>query len=274
VWQRDRGRAEHPRAACTMSGLPHLAESDVDRRVRRPVAAQIARSVASDEVRPENDLPSIATGRRAVMQGHARLAWWEDNTTQATSASSPGPGTLRLPRSDWRRPGAHPAAARRYAVRSDHAGTRPTAPVYGCGPKSPDSHRAVWGLISRPPVPVRAFLRFPVCPPGFVPLVRRPVASLGPASSGSVPSAVAVRIGSPSVPLRVPFPLSNLHGSAAARRFCRRWSRAAGTKVTGSRRDPWPGSCRIRPQRRCSPERIGSRGAAEPAASLPTLGIS
>ena len=24
----------------------------------------------------------------------------------------------------------------------------------------------VWGLTSRPPVPLRAFLRFPVCPPG------------------------------------------------------------------------------------------------------------
>jgi hypothetical protein len=103
--------------------------------------------------------------------------------------------------------------------------------VDACGPKSPDSHRVVWGLTSRPPVPLRAFLRFPVCPPGpspspaflWFPFVRRsPVWSLRP-----LPGS-----GSPSVSLRVPFPLSNLHVSAAVRRFRRRWSRAAGTKVT------------------------------------------
>ena len=81
--------------------------------------------------------------------------------------------------------------------------------------------------------PLRAFLRFPVCPPGcspssavlWFPFVRRsPVRSLRP-----LPGS-----GSPSVSLRVPFPLSNLHLSAAARRFRRRWSRAAGTNVTSS----------------------------------------
>ncbi len=81
--------------------------------------------------------------------------------------------------------------------------------------------------------PLRAFLRFPVCPPGsspspaflWLPFVRRsPVRSLRP-----LPGS-----GSPSVSLRVPFPLSNLHLSAAARRFRRRWSRAAGTNVTSS----------------------------------------
>jgi hypothetical protein len=79
---------------------------------------------------------------------------------------------------------------------------------------------------------------FPFAHPGLLPFARRPLVSLRPAFSGSVPSAVAVRFGSPPVSLRVPFPLSNLHGSAAARRFCRRWSGAAGTKVTSSRRDP------------------------------------
>jgi hypothetical protein len=81
--------------------------------------------------------------------------------------------------------------------------------------------------------PRRAFLRFPVCPPGsspssavlWFPFVRRsPVRSLRP-----LPGS-----GSPSVSLQVPFPLSNLHLSAAARRFRRRWSRAAGTNVTSS----------------------------------------
>jgi hypothetical protein len=37
-----------------------------------------------------------------------------------------------------------------------------------------------------------------------------------------------------SVSLLGPFPLSDLHGSAAARRFRRRWSPAAGTKVTSN----------------------------------------
>ena len=103
---------------------------------------------------------------------------------RATSASSPGPGTLRLSRSSWRRPGAHPAAARRYAVRSDHARTRPAAPVHGCGPKSPDSHRVVWGLISRPPA----------SRPGFPPVSRLPTRALPlrPPSSG-FPSSGALR---------------------------------------------------------------------------------
>ena len=81
--------------------------------------------------------------------------------------------------------------------------------------------------------PRRAFLRFPVCPPGsspssaflWFPVVRRsPVRSLRP-----LPGS-----GSPSVSLRAPFPLSNLHSSAAARRFRRRRSRAAGTKVSSN----------------------------------------
>jgi hypothetical protein len=105
--------------------------------------------------------------------------------------------------------------------------------VDACGPKSP----ALTGWSGASPhvlrFPLRAFLRFPVCPPGsspspavlWFPFVRRsPVRSLRP-----LPGS-----GSPSVSLRVPFPLSNLHLSAAARRFPRRWSRAAGTNATSS----------------------------------------
>ncbi len=96
--------------------------------------------------------------------------------------------------------------------------------VDACGPRSPGlspgglgPHRTSSGS------PRRAFLRFPVCPPGsspssaflWFPFVRRsPVRSLRP-SPGS---------GSPSVSLRDPFPVRNLHGSAAAGRFRRRWS--------------------------------------------------
>ena len=105
--------------------------------------------------------------------------------------------------------------------------------VDACGPKSP----ALTGWSGASPhvlrFPLRAFLRFPVCPPGsspspavlWFPFVRRfPVRSLRP-----LPGS-----GSPSVSLRVPFPLSNLYISAAARRFPRRWSRAAGTNATSS----------------------------------------
>ena len=83
----------------------------------------------------------------------------------------------------------------------------------------------------------RAFLRFPVCPPGsspssavlWFPFVRHsPVRPLRP-WPGS---------GSPPVSLWGPFPLSNLHVSAAAGRFRRRWSRAAGTKATSNAAPP------------------------------------
>ena len=114
--------------------------------------------------------------------------------------------------------------------------------VGACGPKSPDSHRVVWGLISRPPVfPLRAFLRFPVCPPGpspssaffWFPFVRRsPVCSLRPLLGFRFPFGFP--LGS--------LPLSNLHVSAAVRRFRRRWSRAAGTKVTSPAATTSPGS--------------------------------
>jgi hypothetical protein len=105
--------------------------------------------------------------------------------------------------------------------------------VDACGPKSPDSHRVVWGLTSRPPVPPAGFPPVSRLPARFFPssafpgspFVRRsPGCSLRPLPGSS----------SPSVSLRVPFPLSNLHASAAARRFPRRWSRAAGTNATSS----------------------------------------
>ena len=78
-------------------------------------------------------------------------------------------------------------------------------------------------------------------PAGSLPFVRLPLVSLRPAFSGLFPSAVAR--------FRFPFgfppgslPLSNLHVSAAVRRFRRRWSRAAGTKVTSPAATTSPGS--------------------------------
>ena len=88
--------------------------------------------------------------------------------------------------------------------------------------------------------PPRAFLRFPVCPPGpspssaffWFPFVRRsPVCSLRPLLGFRFP------FGFPPGSL----PLSNLHVSAAVRRFRRRWSRAAGTKVTSPAATTSPG---------------------------------
>ena len=63
--------------------------------------------------------------------------------------------------------------------------------VNGCGPKSPGSHRAVWGLIARPPVSPADFPPVSRLPAGFFPFVRLPLVSLRPAFSGSFPSAVA-----------------------------------------------------------------------------------
>ena len=63
--------------------------------------------------------------------------------------------------------------------------------VNGCGPKSPGSHRAVWGLIARPPVSPAGFPPVSRLPAGTLPFVRLPLVSLRPAFSGSFPSAVA-----------------------------------------------------------------------------------
>jgi hypothetical protein len=111
-----------------------------------------------------------------------------------------------------------------------------------CGPGSPGSDPGGLGPhLTSSGFPRRAFLRFPVCPPGsppspafgWFPVLRRsPVRSLRP-----LPGS-----GSGSVSLRVPFPLSDLHVSAAAGRFRRRWSRAAGTNVTSPAAAPSPGS--------------------------------
>jgi len=74
----------------------------------------------------------------------------------------------------------------RRPARSPAAGT-----VDACGPKSPDSHRVVWGLTSRPPVHPVGFPPVSRLPAGFVPFARRPPVSPRPAFSGSLPSAVA-----------------------------------------------------------------------------------
>ena len=60
-----------------------------------------------------------------------------------------------------------------------------------CGPKSPDSHRVVWGLTSRPAGSPAGLPPASRLPTGFAPFARRPPVALRPAFSGSLPSAVA-----------------------------------------------------------------------------------
>ena len=118
--------------------------------------------------------------------------------------------------------------------------------VNACGPGSPDSHRVVWGLTSRPPVPPAGFPPVSRLPAGFSPFARLPQVSRRPAFSGLSPSAAA-RF---RFPFGVPpgsLPLSNLHDSAAARRFRRRWSRAARAKVTSPAATPRLDLAVIRP---------------------------
>ena len=78
--------------------------------------------------------------------------------------------------------------------------------VNGCGPKSPGSHRAVWGLIARPPDSPAGFPAVSRLPAGFFPFVRLPLVSLRPAFSGSFPSAVARFRFPPRFPSGFPFP--------------------------------------------------------------------
>ena len=77
--------------------------------------------------------------------------------------------------------------------------------VDACGPRSPDSHRVVWGLTSRPPVSPAGFPPVSRLPTGFFPFARllwfpfvrrSPVRSLRP-----LPGS-----GSPRFPSGIPFP--------------------------------------------------------------------
>ena len=105
-------------------------------------------------------------------------------------------------------------------------------------------------------LPFRLSSGFPSSALRFFPFVRLPLVSLRPASSGSFPSAVTVRFRSPSVSLRVPFPLSNPDASTPAGRFRGRWSRAARTEVTSSGTAPPTVVC----------ARVGLRSCVRPGA--------
>ena len=156
---------------------------------------------------------------------------------QRAGAAQGSRGMQRLGRTGSTTAVARRSKADERAVRAKPARTLLSGIVDACGPKSPDSHRVVsWGLASRPPGHPVGFPPVYPLPAGFVPVVRRPLVSR-PAFSGSFPSAVA-RFRFPFGFPPGPFPLSDLQGSAAAGRFGRPWSRAAGTKATGHAAPP------------------------------------
>ncbi len=195
---------------------------------------------------------SRASSMTATFQGNPRgraatrcRTRWKSSmqTGEGAGPTLPGSGECSVwGRATDRRPlPAGKVFGRLCAVRADPPGTRPAVSQMGAAPNP----RALTGRSGASShglrFPLRAFLRFPGCPPGsspssaflWFPFVRRsPVRSLRP-----LPGS-----GSPSVSLRVPFPLGNLHVSAAAGRFRRRRSQAAGTKVTSSAATTSPGS--------------------------------
>ena len=209
-----------------------------------------SRFVRDDETRRAAQ-PRPARGRRSVRRsirsvrvaacshGYGRPPWRAEPVCDQQTAEGAGRrsrGVHRLRRATDRRP----LPARKLVDGYAQQACRDSASgiVDTCGPGSPGSHPGGLGphLTSSgfPCGLSSSFLWFP--------FVRRPLVSLRPASSGFPSSGVLrfVPFGRCPVPvprpvsLRVPFPLSNLHLSAAARRFRRRWSRAAGTNVASS----------------------------------------
>ncbi len=100
-------------------------------------------------------------------------------------------GVQRLGRATDRRPLPARKLADDYAQFAQTCQDSASGIVEACGPKSPDSHRVVWGLTSRPPVSPAGFRPVSRLPAGFFPFVRLPPVSLRPAFSGLFPSAVA-----------------------------------------------------------------------------------
>jgi hypothetical protein len=117
-------------------------------------------------------------------------------------------------RQEWHREHRDGSACVSGTVRSAYGSA--SATVDECGPKSPDSHRVVWGLTSQPPGSPAGLPPASRLPAGFSVFARRPLVSLRPTFSSWLPSAVA-RFRFPSVSLRVPYHPSSLHGSVAAR---------------------------------------------------------
>ena len=180
---------------------------------------------------------------RTIDTADRRGAMTTDSTAVCDQQTAEGAGRAHGEHSGWGATDGSGAVARQEAggrlcaVRADLPGlrqrhrrcVRPRIPGFSPGGLGPH--------LTSLRFPPRAFLRFPVCPPGsppspaflWFPVVRRsPVRPLRPLPGFRFP-------------LRCPsgFPsLSNLHDSAAAGRFRRRWSRAARAKVTSPAATP------------------------------------
>jgi Phosphotransferase enzyme family len=94
--------------------------------------------------------------------------------------------------------------------------------------------------------PRRAFLRFPVCPPGSAPFPRLPLVSLRPAFSGSFPSAVAwvrfsVSFPPDSLSCAQPRCGSSVLMTVAGRTFPTCMNRSRTTSTPGGPTASWPG---------------------------------
>ena len=165
---------------------------------------------------PGGERPPITRSprRRVMAAGRSRAG------TSASSTSNPTFMACTC--------GPPPPAARAGSRRP--AGTAPAASQMRAAPDP----RILTGWSGASPhvlrFPPRAFLRFPVCPPGSPPspaFLRFPVVRRPPVRPGRRPGS-----GSPFGVPPGSLPLGNPHDSAAAGRFRRRWSRAARAKVT------------------------------------------
>ena len=197
-------------------------------------AAALPRRAGHPALRRSGALPP---GLDRRPEADTRAVMTAESTCRPRSADRRGrrpalPGSTAAEARDQQTAGARQEAAGRLcAARADLPGLRQRHRRMRAAPDP----RILTGWSGASPhvlrFPPRAFLRFPVCPPGSPP---------SPPSSGFPSSGVlrfvpfGRRPGSGS-PFGVPpgsLPLGKPHDSAAAGRFRRRWSRAARAKVT------------------------------------------
>ena len=184
-----------------------------------------SRSERRVDLRLCKDVLASPRGKTTLRTGHDCVFTW--------------PGTLRLSPPSWRRPVAQPLPGdTQFAQTMPELGRQHR--YMGAAP-NPRILTGWFGASSHGfRFPVRAFLRFPVCPPGLFPFVRRPPVSL---SSGVLRIRTFGRRCPVPFPVGFPpvsFPFSNLHASARRGPIRRHWSHPARTNVT--RTSAIPGS--------------------------------
>ena len=208
------GHAPHPPSEITS---PRKAERPIPgtlipgtRRFAAPSAASAGVAAPPSRTRGASDsVLRQRSGRQASVSPRAtadtRAAMTAESTAVRDQQTTEGSGPV-LSGSAASGPRDGQIAVARQKAGDDYAQSARTCQdsvsgiVGACGPKSPDSHRVVWGLTSRPPVSPAGFPPVSRLPAGSLPFVRLLLVSLRPAFSGSFPSAVA-RV---PVPLRCP----------------------------------------------------------------------